>query len=96
MKRSILLTTFASVLALASVASTAQAAPPAEPAPAPAATAPAGTESLTDAQRVGRFFRGSARSIGSGLKKTGQFLGKGINKMIEKGAPKEAAPAAKP
>jgi hypothetical protein len=51
---------------------------------------------LSDKQRVGRFFKGSARAVGSGLKKTGQFLGKGINKMIEKGGPKEAAPAAKP
>ena len=96
MKKSFLMTAFA--MALAFAASSSFAAP--ETAPAPAATstasAPASTEQLSDSQRFGRFFKGSARAIGSGLKKTGQFLGKGINKMIEKGGPKEAAPAAKP
>jgi hypothetical protein len=95
MKKTILLTAFAAALALTAASS--YAVPPAEPAPAAATTsAPATTEQLSDKQRVGRFFKGSARAVGSGLKKTGQFLGKGINKMIEKGGPKEAAPAAKP
>ena len=86
-------------MALAFTASSSFAAPATEPAPATTtgtASAPASTEDLTDKQRVGRFFKGSARAVGSGLKKTGQFLGKGINKMIEKGGPKEAAPKAKP
>jgi hypothetical protein len=95
MKKTILLTAFAAALALTAASS--YAVPPAEPAPAATTTsAPATTEQLSDKQRVGRFFKGSARAVGSGLKKTGQFLGKGINKMIEKGGPKEAAPAAKP
>ena len=95
MKKTILLTAFAAALALTAAPS--YAVPPAESAPAAATTAaPATTEQLSDKQRVGRFFKGSARAVGTGLKKTGQFLGKGINKMIEKGGPKEAAPAAKP
>jgi hypothetical protein len=94
MKKTILLTAFAAALAFTATPS--YAVPPAESAPAAGATAPATTEQLSDKQRVGRFFKGSARAVGSGLKKTGQFLGKGINKMIEKGGPKEAAPAAKP
>ena len=95
MKKTILLTAFAAALALTAASS--YAVPPAESAPAAATTAaPATTEQLSDKQRVGRFFKGSARAVGTGLKKTGQFLGKGINKMIEKGGPKEAAPAAKP
>ena len=85
-------------MALAFTASSSFAAPATEPAPSATATgtATASTDDLTDKQRVGRFFKGSARAIGSGLKKTGQFLGKGVNKMIEKGGPKEAAPVAKP
>ena len=83
-------------MALAFTASSSFAAPATEPAATPTASAPASTDQLTDKQRVGRFFKGSARAVGSGLKKTGQFLGKGINKMIEKGGPKEAAPVAKP
>ena len=94
MKKSFLMTAFA--MALAFTASSSFAAPATEPAPATTATAPATTDDLTDKQRVGRFFKGSARAVGSGLKKTGQFLGKGINKMIEKGGPKEAAPSPSP
>ena len=93
MKHSYPLTSLALALGLALTASSSFAVPPSETAP-PAATTtaspatPATTETLTGGQRLGRFFRGTARVVGSGLKKTGQALGKGIDKMIEKGSPK--------
>ncbi len=77
-------------IALALTASSSFAVPPAKEAPAETATAatPASKDQLTDKQKVGRFFVGTGRAIGNGVKKTGQFLGRGIDKMVEKGAPK--------
>jgi hypothetical protein len=77
-------------IALALTASSSFAVPPAKDAPAETTT-PASKDKLTDKQKVGRFFVGTGRAIGNGVKKTGQFLGRGIDKMVEKGAPKEKA-----
>lgn len=91
MKPSYSLVAFA--LALALTPSPSFALPPAKETPAATSTggatdAPAPKEELSGGQRLGRFFVGTARVVGTGLKKTGQAMGRGIDKMIEKGAPK--------
>jgi len=95
MKKRFPLTAFALPLALVVAISSSQAVPPVETAPVAPNGAPAATETLTDAQRFGRFFKGVARTTGAGLKKTGQAMGRAANKMIEKGGPK-TKPAPEP